>query len=230
MANSHDTKAQTIEQLMALADAYANARAWCHLDVTEERRQALRAAIEAALKMEHLNYLGCMEDLKEAEKALKPGEPVATVTLNESMGAEFKFNRPHTLLPGQVLYVYAAPLPQVACPSCGSTQVECAVCAAGYTAPQPQREQEPVIGTKAWFDPSTGAVITQDLYPSDVYAAPQPQPDEHVDCPRCGHCCPDDTALHRQALYLIDAWERGCDHADYWREIAALRERLDGKR
>jgi hypothetical protein len=31
------------------------------------------------------------------------------------------------------------------------------------------------IGTKAWFDPATGAVITQNLYPSDVYTAPQPQ-------------------------------------------------------
>jgi hypothetical protein len=41
-----------------------------------------------------------------------PGEPVATVTLNESMGAEFKFNRPHTLLPGEVLYVYTAPQPK----------------------------------------------------------------------------------------------------------------------
>jgi hypothetical protein len=69
---------------------------------------------------------------------------------------------------------------------------------------------------------------------------------EKVDCPRCGHCCPDDTelrqlreqnlmldaeaakdeALLRQALDLIEAWERGCDHADYWFEIAALRERL----
>jgi hypothetical protein len=66
-------------------------------------------------------------------------EPVATVTMSESMGAEFKFTRPHTLLPGQVLYVYAAPQPQVACPSCGSTQVECAVCAAGFTAPQSQQ-------------------------------------------------------------------------------------------
>jgi hypothetical protein len=50
--------------------------------------------------------------------------------------------------------------------------------------------------------------------------------DEDVDCPRCGHCCPEDEALHRHVLYLIDAWERGCDHADYWFEIAALRERL----
>jgi hypothetical protein len=32
------------------------------------------------------------------------------------------------------------------------------------------------IGTKAWFDPATGAVITQNLYPSDVYTTPQPQP------------------------------------------------------
>jgi hypothetical protein len=42
--------------------------------------------------------------------------------------------------------------------------------------------------------------------------APQPQPD--------------DTALHRQALDLIEAWERGAESADYWLEIAALRERL----
>jgi hypothetical protein len=33
--------------------------------------------LQQALKMEHLNYAGCMEDLKEAEKALTPGEPAA---------------------------------------------------------------------------------------------------------------------------------------------------------
>jgi hypothetical protein len=32
--------------------------------------------------------------------------------------------------------------------------------------------------------------------------------------------------LLRQALYLIEAWERGAESADYWFEIAALRERL----
>lgn len=40
----------------------------------------------------------------------------------------------------------------------------------------------------------------------------------------------DDEALLRQALYVIEAWERGCDKSDYWRDrddaIAALRERL----
>jgi hypothetical protein len=36
----------------------------------------------------------------------------------------------------------------------------------------------------------------------------------------------DDTALLRHVLYLIEAWERGAESADYWREIAALRERL----
>jgi hypothetical protein len=59
-----------IDNIMELADQYMGWGA-------ASDRQALRAAIEAALKMEHLNYLGCMEDLKEAEKALKPGEPVA---------------------------------------------------------------------------------------------------------------------------------------------------------
>jgi hypothetical protein len=42
--------------------------------------------------------------------------------------------------------------------------------------------------------------------------APQPQPD--------------DTALLRKALDLIEAWERGASSADYWREIADLKERL----
>jgi delta-aminolevulinic acid dehydratase/porphobilinogen synthase len=40
-----------------------------------------------------------------------------------------------------------------------------------------------------------------------------------------------DEALLRQALYVIEAWERGCDENDYWRDrddaIAALRERLE---
>jgi hypothetical protein len=49
-----------IDNIMELADQYMGWGA-------ASDRQALRAAIEAALKMEHLNYLGCMEDLKEAE-------------------------------------------------------------------------------------------------------------------------------------------------------------------
>ena len=86
-----------------------------------------------------------------------------------------------------------------------------------YTTPQPQPKQEP-IGTKAWFDPATGAVITQNLYPSDVYTTPQPQRD--------------DTPLLRQALEYLErsvdnyptgqALSRSC-HED---TITALRERL----
>jgi hypothetical protein len=57
-----------IEQLMALAEQYASA-AWHHLSLEEskKRHEALRAAIEQAIKLEHLNYLGAMADL-EAEQ------------------------------------------------------------------------------------------------------------------------------------------------------------------
>ena len=41
---------------------------------------------------------------------------------------------------------------------------------------------------------------------------------------------PDDTALLRDALYVIQAWENDGDREDYWRErddaISALRARL----
>jgi hypothetical protein len=163
----------------------------------DEARKALRAAIEQALKMEQLNYAGCMEDLKEAEKALGSGEPVATVTLNESMVTELKFTRPHTLLPGQVLYV--------------------------YTAPQPK--QEPVAwaqNTEMETPPSDGLSWVQtQLHTVPLYtAAPQPQPDHFRDATKKVD------ALPRQALELIEAWERGAESADYWFEIAALRERL----
>ena len=59
--------------------------------------------------------------------------------------------------------------------------------------------------------------------------APQPQPDEHVDCPRCGHCCPDDTALLRQALEALEELQyANTDKAERMaaEAIAALRERL----
>ena len=39
-----------------------------------------------------------------------------------------------------------------------------------------------------------------------------------------------DTVLIQQALYVIEAWERGCEAEDYWRDrhdtITSLRERL----
>lgn len=37
-------------------------------------------------------------------------EPVATMTVREDMGADFKFSRAHTLQPGQQFYLYATPL------------------------------------------------------------------------------------------------------------------------
>jgi hypothetical protein len=68
----------TVEHIMLLADEYAAASIETALsytgdlmdfiDAEKSKKQALRAAIEQALKMEHLNYLGCMEDLKEAAK------------------------------------------------------------------------------------------------------------------------------------------------------------------
>jgi hypothetical protein len=36
-------------------------------------------------------------------------EPLAIATVDESLGVVFKFSRPHTLLPGQMLYVYTHP-------------------------------------------------------------------------------------------------------------------------
>ena len=55
-----------------------------------------------------------------------------------------------------------------------------------------------------------------------LYIAPQPQPDHFRDAAEKV----DDTALLRQALYLIEAWERGAEAYDYPFEIDALRERL----
>jgi len=55
------------------------------------------------------------------------------------------------------------------------------------------------------------------------------QPDEHVDCPRCGHCCPDDTALLRQALEALEN-HTAIKHPQqrHYRDAAidALKERL----
>jgi len=36
-------------------------------------------------------------------------EPLAIATVDESLGVVFKFSRSHTLLPGQMLYVYTHP-------------------------------------------------------------------------------------------------------------------------
>ena len=111
------------------------------------------------------------------------------------------------------------------------------------TAPQPQPKQEPGLDLLALIDENQR--LRAEL---KFNAAPQPQPDEHVDCPRCGHCCPDDTELRqlREQNDMLDAeaakdevllrlallhlesyrdqdprWEANADQT-----IAALRERL----
>jgi hypothetical protein len=49
--------------------------------------------------------------VREAVAALEQTEqePLAIATVNESLGVVFKFSRSHTLLPGQMLYVYTHP-------------------------------------------------------------------------------------------------------------------------
>jgi hypothetical protein len=86
-----------IDNIMALADQYMGWGA-------ASDRQALRAAIEKAIKMEQLNYEGCMHDLAEAEKALKPGEPVAKVI--DGVLASSSLPEKYTG------YLYTAPQPQ----------------------------------------------------------------------------------------------------------------------
>jgi hypothetical protein len=123
--------------------------------------------LEQALKMEHLNYLGCMEDLKEAEKA----QPTLTVeALRQDFERQYK---------GHI----------------GTTRME----SGRYLSPS--------------IDDAWKAYARQFI---------QPQPDHFPDAGKMV----DDTAMLRQALYLIEAWERGAESADYWFEIAALRERL----
>jgi hypothetical protein len=60
---------QIIDNIMELHDECMAVSAK-PFSVRVAKKKALRAAIEQALKMEQLNYAGCMEDLKEAEKAL----------------------------------------------------------------------------------------------------------------------------------------------------------------
>lgn len=55
-------------------------------------------------------------------------------------------------------------------------------------------------------------------YKAMLEAAPQPAQQ------------PESDKLLRQALYVIEAWERDCDHGDYWRDrddaITAIRKHL----
>jgi len=51
-------------------------------------------------------------------------------------------------------------------------------------------KQEPVIGTKTWFE--DGKMVTQHLYASDISQErvdETPKRKHEFECPRCGHCC-----------------------------------------
>jgi hypothetical protein len=68
-----------------------------------------------ALKMAHLDYSGCMEDLKEAEKALIPGEPVAWGMVNSRSGQIYDCISPAQHAEHEGSYtvpLYTAPQPQ----------------------------------------------------------------------------------------------------------------------
>jgi hypothetical protein len=76
------------------------------LDQAESEIDALRKQ----LKMAHLEYSGCMEDLKEAKKALAPEEPVAWMYFDSDGDAIF--GHPNGYRPSDAVPVYAAPQPQ----------------------------------------------------------------------------------------------------------------------
>jgi hypothetical protein len=100
-----------------------------------------------------------------------------------------------------------------------------------YTAPQPQptltvealrqdfeRQYKGHIGTTRMPDGRYLSPSIDDAWKAYAKQFIQPQPNHFRDAT--------EKVDARQAMELIEAWERGCDPADYWFEIAALRERL----
>jgi hypothetical protein len=160
------------------------------------------------------------------EQALTPGEPVAIVVdVYDTPGLQWLCQHP----PKRGDRLYTAPQPQpttVACPSCGSTQVECAVCAAGFTAPQTQQW----VGlTDEEVQAFVGAAWSRDVTPAHFIRAIEAKVREKNGG---GH---DDTALLRQALealensrieYDFHGNPYDEDNANVIKAIAALRERL----
>jgi hypothetical protein len=203
-----------IENIMALADAYARRPLCVRQDGVIEPREALRAAIEAAL--------GSGEPIGWAWQHDETGRTMCNLNDGINTPEDFKKANPRWHL---VSPLYRAPQPQ---PKPKPLFADLIAQHTGLLdelkeeidAPKPALTPgEPVAHCKVrplQGDEAERKVVVEWVggkpIPGPLYAAPQPQPD--------------DTALLRQALYLIDAWERGCDHADYWREIAALRERL----
>jgi hypothetical protein len=156
-----------IDNIMALADEYAAASIETALaytgdlmdfvDAENAKKHALRAAIEAALKMEHLNYLGCMEDLKEAEKTQPKQKPLAWLP-NDAID---QLEAPRLVLTNVPLVTYAAE---------NHTAI--------YTAPQPHHKQEQSEALRValdWYDNGNEDREEFEEMIKNLLTAPQPQ-------------------------------------------------------
>jgi hypothetical protein len=107
----------SLPEALALAeylDDKPDSDGYCRQAAAELRRlYEENVSLTEALKMAHLEYAGCMEDLKEAEKALAPGEPVAWMYFDSDGDAIF--GHPNGYRPSDAVPVYAAPQPQPPC-------------------------------------------------------------------------------------------------------------------
>jgi len=136
----------TIDNIMALADEYALAEKEDYLyghGRASHDRDALRAAIEAALKMAHLDYSGCMEDLAELERQ----EPVSRVVLRDG--------EPTLLLDRDIKAtdqrLYTAPQPQP-CNPAEDGVCEALECCKDGTELRQLREQNTMLDAEAAKD------------------------------------------------------------------------------
>jgi hypothetical protein len=75
-------------------------------DLRDAARQALEALEGGG---DSWRLIGPAIDALKAALEQPEQEPLAIATVNESLGVVFKFSRSHTLLPGQMLYVYTHP-------------------------------------------------------------------------------------------------------------------------
>jgi hypothetical protein len=97
------TLREAAQQALEALDVFANAiRVWPeetwapHEFAAMDKGEAAITALKAALAQP--------EQPEQPEQ-----EPLAIATVDESLGVVFKFSRSHTLLPGQMLYVYTHP-------------------------------------------------------------------------------------------------------------------------
>ncbi len=83
----------------------------CCVSMTEQIRwRRARDMTHEAKTAELQNRLRLKWNARAALEQPEPEqEPLAIATVDESLGVVFKFSRSHTLLPGQMLYVYTHP-------------------------------------------------------------------------------------------------------------------------